>query len=213
MRRRDASRRSRKAGFEQPVAAAPDIDVVLIVGATDAITEPVGKRTACLQRNRSISIFALLLVCGFMGCSKPDAPLPAPPPAPPPTITQATFEPVYRASKAIQGATGPGVTYPKFGELLQGLSTEIGIAKDHQMNGLDRKLIALYEEALATYNFSAELWKVKLQAHEVYEGEIPVVKVIGGKGRRQTSFNGAADVRPRKYPVRQGALVNMCLLQ
>jgi hypothetical protein len=37
---------------------------------------------------------------------------------------------VYRASKAVQGAMGPGVTYAKFGELLQGFSTEIAIAKD-----------------------------------------------------------------------------------
>jgi hypothetical protein len=117
-----------------------------------------------VQRKRSLSIVALLWVCGFVACSKPLDP----PPAPPPTITQATFEPVYRASKAIQGATNPGVTYPKFGELLQGLSTEIAIAKDHQLNEVDRKLIARYEEALATYKFSAELWKLKLEARAKY---------------------------------------------
>ena len=47
------------------------------------------------------------------------------------------------------------MTYAKFDELLQALSTEIAIAKDHQMNDLDRKLIALYEEALAEYKLSA----------------------------------------------------------
>ena len=101
----------------------------------------------------SIRIFALTLlaVASFVGRSTSLAP----PAAPPPTITQATFEPVYRASKAIQGATGPGVTYVKFDELLQALSTEIAIAKDQQMNDLDRKLIALYEEALAAYKLSA----------------------------------------------------------
>ena len=101
----------------------------------------------------SIRIFALTLlaVASFVGRSTSLAP----PAAPPLTITQATFEPVYRASKALQGATGPGVSYAKFDELLQALSTEIAIAKDHQMNDLDRKLIALYEEALAAYKLSA----------------------------------------------------------
>ena len=82
------------------------------------------------------------------------------------TITQATFEPVYRASKAIQGATGPGVTCAEFGELLQAFSTEIAIAKDRKMNDLDRKLIALYEEALAAYNVSSNLWKTKIPPHD-----------------------------------------------
>jgi hypothetical protein len=101
----------------------------------------------------SIRIFALTLlaVASFVGRSTSLAP----PAAPPLTITQATFEPVYRASKALQGATGPGVSYAKFDELLQALSTEIAIAKDHQMNDLDRKLIALYEEAMAAYKLSA----------------------------------------------------------
>ena len=82
------------------------------------------------------------------------------------TITQATFEPVYRASKAIQGAAGPGVTYAEFGELLHALSREVAIAKDHKMTGLDRKLLALFEEALAAYNVSANLWKTKIPADD-----------------------------------------------
>jgi hypothetical protein len=100
----------------------------------------------------------------------------------PPTITQATFEPVYRSSKAIQGASGPGVTYAKFGELLQGLSTETGIAKDHQINDPDRQLIALYDDALRGYKFSAELWKMRLDAHsESWKGELPVAVIKDGK--------------------------------
>jgi hypothetical protein len=117
------------------------------------------------------AVIVLLSAAALPGCSKPLDP----PPAPPPTITQATFEPVYRASKAIQGATGPGVTYAKFGELLQGLSTEIAIAKDRQRNDLDNRLLALYEEALTAYKFSAALWKLKIDAHDdLWKGEIPV---------------------------------------
>lgn len=112
----------------------------------------------------SIRIFGLTLlaVASFVGRSTsldPRAGTPS-------TITQATFEPVYRASKAMQGATGPRITYAKFDELLQTLSTEVAIAQDHQMNELDRKLIALYEEALATYKVSATLWKTEIAAHD-----------------------------------------------
>ena len=68
------------------------------------------------------------------------------------------------------------MTYPKFGELLQGLSTEIAIAKDHEMNELDRKLIALYDEALEAYKFSAALWQRKIEAHDDHwKGEIDEV--------------------------------------
>lgn len=103
-------------------------------------------------------------------CSKPLDPPPAPI-----TITQATFEPVYRASKTIQGSTATGVTHVQFGELLQKFSTEIAIAKDKQMNELDKKLVAVYDEGLAAYQFSNELWKVKLESdEETWKGEIPV---------------------------------------
>jgi hypothetical protein len=147
-----------------------------------------------IARNRAILVVGGLLWLGaFQACSKPLDP----PPAPPPTITQATFEPVYRASKAIQGATGPGVTYVKFGELLQGLSTEIGIAKDHQMNDLDKKLMALYDDALSAYKFSSELWKHKINASDnVWKGEIPVAFVLNGK---MTRSDGVSEAELQQY--------------
>lgn len=101
----------------------------------------------------------------------------APPPSPPKveaTITQSTFEPVYRAAKAVQGATVAGIAFVKFGELLQGFSTEIGIAKDHDLNEADKKLLPLYAEAFSHYQLSAELWKMKIQANDaMWHGEIP----------------------------------------
>jgi hypothetical protein len=115
---------------------------------------------------------AHILVLAFVvsACSAPLDPPPAPQ-----TITQATFEPVYRASKTIQASTQPGVTYLKFGELLQSFATEISIAKDKQMNAVDQKLVGLYDEAMAAYYFSSVLWRLKNEAHdEMWKGEIPV---------------------------------------
>src|SRR5579859_7164605 len=52
--------------------------------------------------------------------------------APKGSISAEKFEGVYRAAKSIEGATGTGVTYLRFRELLQGLSTELSILADHR---------------------------------------------------------------------------------
>ena len=93
----------------------------------------------------------------------------------PPPVTAATFEPVYRAAKSVQGATAAGVTYVTFGELLHGFSTEIDSASDHPLNETEQQLLAMYRQAFDDYQISADLWKKKLEAHQDYwKGEIPV---------------------------------------
>lgn len=90
-----------------------------------------------------------------------------------PTINQKVFEPVYRAAKTIEGATGPGVTYPKFGELLQQLNTELVIARDQVKSDDEKKLLAQFGEVLEAYNFSMVLWKQKLEhSRSVVPGKI-----------------------------------------
>lgn len=116
-------------------------------------------------------VLLTLLACGRQPASQQNAVSAAPPP---PKVTTATFDPVYRAGKAIEGATAAGVSYVKFGELMQGFSTEIGIAKDHRLNEADRRLLAVYEKAFEHYQASAVLWKFKLDAGDAFKGEIPV---------------------------------------
>lgn len=95
--------------------------------------------------------------------------------AAPVAVSTPIFEPVYRAAKALQGATVSGVTYIKFGELMQGLATEIGIAGDHKLNAVDKELLELYRAAFADYQASARIWKLKLgSSQEMWKGEIPV---------------------------------------
>jgi hypothetical protein len=98
------------------------------------------------------------------GCSRtePTQAKSAATPAPPaPKGTTRTFEQVYRAGKVIEGATATGVTYVKYGELLQGLSTELSIAKDQPLNEADKKLVALYDGALVHYRVAGTLWTLK----------------------------------------------------
>jgi hypothetical protein len=130
-------------------------------------------------------LFPVVAAC--IACGKPSeaprasagsaaAPVVATPAPPPPVrVTTATFEPVYRAAKAVQGATESGVTLIKYGELLQAFSTEISIAKDHDLNEQDKKLLAIYEEAFGHYQVSASLWRMKINASDdLWKGEIPV---------------------------------------
>lgn len=120
-----------------------------------------------MKAAKSLAVFLLLV---GPACSKPLDPPPAQL-----TITQRIFEPVYRASKTLQGATNAGVNMLKFSELMQAFATEIAIAKDQQMNELDKQLIGLYDEAFGALQFSAVLWKAKNEAHqEWWNGEIPV---------------------------------------
>jgi hypothetical protein len=106
----------------------------------------------------------------------PDA-LPVVPTAPAPEIDTTalkavkaatpTFEPLYHSAMAVQGATGSGVSYVRFRELLQGLSGEVGIAKDRQLNAADSQLLALFQRVLNDYQTSAEIWAMKLAATEL----------------------------------------------
>jgi hypothetical protein len=95
--------------------------------------------------------------------------------APQVKVTTATFEPVYRAAKTVQGATQSGVSYVKFGELMQGFSTELGIAKDHELTASDKKLLALYQQVFDAYQFSKVLWEAKMKDLTDKDAPIPVI--------------------------------------
>lgn len=72
-------------------------------------------------------------------------------------------ESLYRSAKAIIGATSVGVNYQKFGELLQGLATEISIVKDKKLRENEQELLKLYEEAMRCYEDSMILWRAMIK--------------------------------------------------
>ena len=80
-----------------------------------------------------------------------------------PKIDQKKYENLHRAAKAIQGATAVGVSYQKFGELLQNLSTEISIANDKAKSDIEKELLKGYVDVLMTYHESATVWKHKIE--------------------------------------------------
>ena len=71
----------------------------------------------------------LMVLIGFtllVGCS--------------PKIDQKKYENLHRTAKAIEGATAVGVSYQKFEELLQNLSTDISIANDKDKSDSDIRM-------------------------------------------------------------------------
>ncbi|MGI8785170.1 MAG: hypothetical protein ACR2L2_16150 [Acidobacteriota bacterium] len=72
------------------------------------------------------------------------------------------FEGVYRAAKAVEGASNSGVNCLKFSELLQSLATELSILSDKISTEQEKELAALYVAVSATYQDSSMLWKAKL---------------------------------------------------
>ena len=73
------------------------------------------------------------------------------------------FRSLYRSARSVEGAIAVGVSYVKFGEILQVFATELLIAKDAAKDDSDRALVAAYAEVLDVYKDSAAIWK---QANE-----------------------------------------------
>lgn len=101
-----------------------------------------------------------LLVVSSVGCGPGSVAAPAKAaPSPAPTIDQVKFEPLYRSGKAIEGALGTGVSLMKFGELLQNMATEIGIAKDKATRPDEIAMVSQFGQALAMFVSSRQTWQ------------------------------------------------------
>src|SRR4030095_10400373 len=87
-------------------------------------------------------------------------------------IDQPKFEPLYRASKSIQGAIGVGLTYPDFGKLLQSFASEISIAQDRARSADEQQLVKHYADALSVFKDSATLWQKKIESGDSWDGQI-----------------------------------------
>lgn len=123
-------------------------------------------------------------------------------------IEQKKYENLYRATKAIDGATAVGVNYQKFCELLQNLSTEISIANDIAQSSTEKKLIKSYSEVLTIFQESAELWKYKIKVSQ-YEwmprGQIyvdpeiyPIVEKYSFPMESHQTYGGSFSTIPEK---------------
>jgi hypothetical protein len=92
---------------------------------------------------------------------------------------QLKFEPLYRAGKAIEGATASGVGFVKFSELTQAFTTELLVANDRAATDKERQIVALYATAAQAYVDSLTIWRANIQtsgAAEVLPNVQPLFK-------------------------------------
>lgn len=108
------------------------------------------------------AVVALLFV-SMLACSRP-------------AVTAATFEPVYRAASAITSATGVGVAYAAFGDLVRALATELDLARVKASTPEERSIVDAAERAMAAYKDSMTIWALKIQDGAILSQYIPAVK-------------------------------------
>ncbi len=77
-------------------------------------------------------------------------------------IDKQKFDAVYRAAKAVKEATGVGVNFPRYSELVQALATEASIARDKASSPGEQALAQRFTMILAAYRDSVTLWQHKI---------------------------------------------------
>lgn len=68
------------------------------------------------------------------------------------------------AHKALQAAVQVGVTYVRFGELLQALAAEVLVAADKVTSEQGRERLTGYARAIEIYKDSMTLWRARLDS-------------------------------------------------
>jgi len=79
-------------------------------------------------------------------------------------VDEPTFEPLYRAAKAMEAAAGSDVSYERFSDLAQRLATELLAAKDRVQSDEDRALVTLYAQAGLAYGDGLAFWREKISS-------------------------------------------------
>lgn len=79
------------------------------------------------------------------------------------------FDAAYRAGSAVQTATAIGVTYGRFGDLVQAFASEVSLAGDAADGAAEHDILDHYSRAVLMYSTSSLLWDSKLRHSNPYE--------------------------------------------
>ncbi|HWW85258.1 MAG TPA: hypothetical protein VNZ26_16730 [Vicinamibacterales bacterium] len=111
-----------------------------------------------------------------------------------PQIEPGKLDTLYRSIKAIEASTGVGVTYVKFGELLQAAATEVSIARDKATPGIEASIVADFDHVLDAYRDSATIWQRKNEDTGTGAWKPAILVAVG------LSSDHRADSRPVPQP-------------
>jgi hypothetical protein len=81
-------------------------------------------------------------------------------------VDQEKFDPLYRAGKAIEGATSVGVNLIRYRELLGTLAAEVSVGQDKAGSHAERDMVKAYAEALAAYKDAEIVWTQKIEQRQ-----------------------------------------------
>ena len=104
-----------------------------------------------MKRIMAVAFLALLAACR-------QSPAPA---TLTPQIEPGKFDALYRSMKSIEASTTIGVTYLKFGELLQTAATEVSIARDRAKSDVEKGIVEKFFNVLSEYQDSGIVWRAK----------------------------------------------------
>jgi len=108
----------------------------------------------------------------------------------------------YRSLRMLQGATSVGVSFQRYGELLQSFSGEVLILRDRATTPADKYVADAYATALSHYKDSYDLWSEKVddaQYSWIPKGNIAVTGKVADIVQRQ-----GIPTDPLKSPYVQG---------
>jgi len=83
-----------------------------------------------------------------------------------PAVDKQKLERLYRAAMAVETATQAGPTFEQFSGAVQGLATELAIARDQVSAPEERQLLDRYAKALRIFRDSVTLWSAERKAAE-----------------------------------------------
>jgi hypothetical protein len=113
------------------------------------------------------------------------------------------LEPLYRSAKAIQAATGVGVSYLKYSELVQAFATEHTVANDKASTTEADRIVDLFRNALKAYQDAGALWRHQIEFgkyEDMYSGG------VGYSIKGHTEPELVRIVEEYKIPIRDGKL-------
>jgi hypothetical protein len=80
-----------------------------------------------------------------------------------PSVNPAIIAETYRAGKNLEAALGLGVNQPKFADLVSAFAVAISVATDEVKTDSERRVLALYQEALQICQDALTMWQYKIE--------------------------------------------------
>jgi hypothetical protein len=98
-----------------------------------------------------------------------------------PPVKAVDFEPTYKAASAITSATGVGVGYAAFSDLVRTLAAELDLARVKASTPEEQSIVDAADRAIAAYKDSLAVWSLKIQEGAIISRHVPSIVALAAK--------------------------------